>query len=337
MPTATEPWESLAPGSTWRGWWSCGEGPSALRLPVLAARGAEDGPTLLATGGVHGDEYEGPAAIHALFHHLDGEGRTAGRSLRRGTLVGLPVINVTAWEARTRVTPADGVNLNRVFPGSQRGIASPADALAHAVFERFVRCCDVLVDLHSGGAALVHLPLVGWYRGGRDAERLARGFGLALHPWIVPDVPGVLSYEANRAGKVAIGAEWYGGARLDPAGVAAYTFGLRRVLAALGMVAPREETAMAEGQAVSLDPRTPIAGDYQETEKGGPLHTPRGAGRSCGLWRAAGYALRRARGGRRGGPVDAGGHCRGSAPHPVPPSGGPARLHWIAAEGDVIR
>lgn len=66
-----------------------------------------------------------------------------------------------------------------------------------------------------------------WYAGGSEAEQLAHSFGSGLAPWLIATVPGVLSYEAHRAGKIALGAEWGGGARLDPAGVAGYTAGLR--------------------------------------------------------------------------------------------------------------
>ncbi len=253
MITSAKPWEALEAGAIWRGWWETGlPGPPAL--PVLAARGRQSGPTLVVTGGVHGDEYEGPTAIQALFADLD-MARLCGRVL------GLPVLNMAAWEARSRVTPADGLNLNRVFPGRPEE-TGPTAALAQVVFETFVRPCAALVDLHSGGAALDHLPLIGWY-GDAVSQRVGRGFGAALHPWRMPDVPGVLSYEAHRAAKVALGAEWHGGARLDLAGVAAYTEGLRRILQALEMI-PMEGSA-----AEPADTRLPIAGDYQETAQGG--------------------------------------------------------------------
>jgi predicted deacylase len=254
---ANNPWESLAPGGSWRGEWDPGVN-GVPALPVRAVRGASPGPTLLVTGGVHGDEYEGPAAIARVFEHLRGDRLS-------GMVFGLPVLHVAAWLARSRVSPVDGADMNRVFPGCTGGGVGPTPALAHAVFDTFVCRCDVLVDLHSGGAALVHLPLAGWYAGGTgDAERLARGFGTAFHPWQLPDVPGVLSYEAHRAGKVAIGAEWHGGARLDPAGLAAYTSSLRYVLASLGMLPIEPHEAAA-----ALERRPPISGGYQETPVGG--------------------------------------------------------------------
>lgn len=252
MAQTIQPWELLSPDSTWRGWWQPPiEGIPAL--PVLAARGRRDGPTVLVTGAVHGDEYEGPAAIHALFNNLD-------LSELAGRVIGLPVVNVAAWQAHARTSPVDGIDLNRVFPGTDDAGAEPSRQLARAVFEHFVRPCDVLIDLHSGGARLVHLPMVGWYAGDAEAERLARRFGEGLMPWLIPDVPGVLSSEAHQAGKIAIGAEYGGGARLDPGGVAAYTAGLRRLLALL---------AGEEPEPAAPDTRRPIAGSYQTGEQGG--------------------------------------------------------------------
>jgi len=247
------PWQTLAPGQNWRGHWNPNlDGFSPL--PVLAMRGAQDGPTLLITGAVHGDEYEGPIAIRTFFHQLDS-------TQLRGRVIGLPVINTAAWAARVRVTPRDGGDLNRVFPGVADSPETPTVALAHAVFDTLVRACDVLIDLHSGGAKLMHLPMIGWYAGGAEAERLARGFGADFYPWQMFDRAGVLSREAHCAGKVALGAEWGGGARLDPVGATAYAAGLHRVLAALEMVPSQEE--------VVRDERPPIIGSYQATDAGG--------------------------------------------------------------------
>ena len=41
-------------------------GGEGLRLPLLAAVGAEPGPTVVVLAGIHGDEYEGPIAISTL-------------------------------------------------------------------------------------------------------------------------------------------------------------------------------------------------------------------------------------------------------------------------------
>ena len=257
MPTSASSWKLPEPGQIRRDRWQTGL-TEVEWLPVLAARGGRSGPVVLVTGAVHGDEYEGPAAIQTLFSALDMDGL-------HGAIVGLPVVNPPAWRARTRTTPTDGLDLNRLFPGSSHSSAQPTQRLAEVVYEQFVQQCDVLVDLHSGGVRLLHLPMAGWYQGGaRDAERIARGFGATFHPWLVPDVPGVLSYEAHRLGKVSIGAEWGGGGRLSLKGRDAYVQALRGVLAHL--TEPRDTDE-------ELDRSSPIAGHYQTTEVGGLFTT----------------------------------------------------------------
>lgn len=243
-------WTQLTPGTSGRGWWQ--PQPTTLpALPVLAARGTADGPTVLISGGVHGDEYEAPAAIHTFFDALD-PGQLAG------TVVGLPVVNMAAWLARSRTAPVDGVDLNRVFPGDPAA-AEPSRQLAAAVFAAFVEPCDVLIDLHSGGARLQHTPMVGWYAGDERGEALARRFGGGLMPWLLPDVTGNFSCEARRAGKIALGAEYSGGAGLDRSGVQAYAEGIRRLLA---MLQDGVDT-------FAPDIRRPITGSYQPVEVGG--------------------------------------------------------------------
>jgi uncharacterized protein len=247
MTTTRQPWLHLAPGTALRTWWDSTI-PDIPPLPVLAARGRRDGPMTVLTGGVHGDEYEGPAAIHALFETLDLDALA-------GVVIGLPVVNVAAWRAHSRVSPLDGLDLNRIFTNGGSVGPEPSRRLGEALFATFVRPCDVLIDLHSGGVRLVHLPMIGWYEGNERAETLARIFGEGLVPWLIPDVSGVLSCEAHRAGKIALGAEYSGGAGLDRAGVAAYTAGLRRLLALLGGDSPAQ-----------MDMRRPIAGSYQTVE-----------------------------------------------------------------------
>jgi predicted deacylase len=224
--------------------------PGATDLPPLPVReiiGARSGPHLLVTGGVHGDEYEGPAAIEAWFGQLD-PATLAGRV----TL--LPVVNVAAWNARQRRTPADDADLNRAFPGNPNG--GPTARLAHAVWQEFIAPADAIIDLHSGGIAFMHLPLAGIYAGaGETARKMAAAFDARFRAWIVPDCPGVLSREAHHAGKQVAGVEWGGGGALDPLGVSALLAALNRCLGVLGLTADQAAFATADAQ-------PPVAGDY---------------------------------------------------------------------------
>jgi predicted deacylase len=64
-----------------------------IEIPVLIARGAKPGKTLVVSAGVHGDEFEGVRAIFDTFRHID----TAAMS---GNLIAVPVANPPAGTAR---------------------------------------------------------------------------------------------------------------------------------------------------------------------------------------------------------------------------------------------
>ena len=112
-------------------------------IPALCIAG-EPGPTVLLTAGVHGDEYEGPAALMRLFEALSETDIT-------GRLIILPQLNAPACRAGTRVSPLDGGNLNRLCPGSAEG--TPTEQIAHLLCHVLFPVADAVIDLHSGGAA----------------------------------------------------------------------------------------------------------------------------------------------------------------------------------------
>jgi predicted deacylase len=86
-----------------------------VRLPLYVACAAQPGPTIVAIGGTHGDEYEGPVGLKNLIRELD------PRRLVRGRLIVIPVLNVPAFRAGRRESPLDGGNMNRAFPGNPHG------------------------------------------------------------------------------------------------------------------------------------------------------------------------------------------------------------------------
>ena len=100
-----------------------------LAFSTLILRGKTPGKTFLVTGGVHGDEYEGPIAIQDLFQELDPE-------TLRGTYFAIPILNTPAFVAGTREGGWDHQNLARIFPRESIGDAE------RAYCERFfrVRC-----------------------------------------------------------------------------------------------------------------------------------------------------------------------------------------------------
>ncbi len=120
----------------------------AVMTPITVIRNGP-GPTALLTGANHGDEYEGPIALQGLAHDLEA-GEIAGR------VIILPYMNYPAFRAGTRVSPIDGVNLNRAFPGAPDGSAT--EKIADYFQTELVPMADVVLDYHSGGKTLDFLP-----------------------------------------------------------------------------------------------------------------------------------------------------------------------------------
>lgn len=208
---------------SWKLGWQRWEAIPEAALHVFCAGNAENGPTALITAGVHGDEYEGPAAVAALAREL------AGASLN-GRVLLVPVVNPLARLTGTRLTQEDDKNLARSFPGKSDG--SVTERLAGAVFEHLLRSADFLIDLHSGGVEYLFLPVAGFYGDivhHNGSYMAARRFGLPSL-WQLPPTPGVLSYEAARMGRVAIGHEYLGAGQLSPEGVKAYASGVKNCL-----------------------------------------------------------------------------------------------------------
>ena len=113
--------------------------------------GRGDGPHLLITGGVHGDEFEPMQAIRRLA------GSVAAETLS-GRLTLVPVVNEAAF-LRGERTADDELDLARTCPGDPTG--SITERTAHAVSE-LIRTADYYIDLHTGGRVMSVWPLVGY-------------------------------------------------------------------------------------------------------------------------------------------------------------------------------
>jgi predicted deacylase len=192
--------------------------------------GQHDGPHVLITGGVHGDEFEPMAAVRRLMGDL------AGQDLRgRVTLV--PVVNEPAFRLGQR-TSEDGLDLARTCPGRPAG--SITERIAHAL-THLIRSADYYIDLHTGGTRLQVYPLAGYTLHPRpeilDRQRkMARLFGLPIIWGTDPSPDGRSLSVARDAGIPAIYAEYLGGGGFTEQGVAAYLCGCRNVLIDLGML-----------------------------------------------------------------------------------------------------
>jgi predicted deacylase len=190
------------------------------------------GPHLLVLGGVHGDEVGGIVAA----------GRLAAVQwpLRCGRLTVVPVAHEAAHLSDARVSPVDGGNLARSFPGAIG--RTETEELAWLITHRLIATADVLIDLHTSNFT-TDMPLfVGCVDDGSvhatQAVELAFGFGLPLL-WTHPAVgPGRTLTVALDRGIPALYVESPVGGVLNPVFIDAYIDGVGSVMESLGMLAP---------------------------------------------------------------------------------------------------
>ena len=144
-----------------------------VAIPVIIARGAADGPTLWLHGCVHGNEYCGAFIIHELI-------RTLKTDRLSGTVVALPILNLTAFRKKQRMSPFEGFtggDLNRCFPGKPDG--SLTEQMAHAIYSELRQHANYLIDMHTAMTPDVRWALYADAPGevGRKSEGMARAFG----------------------------------------------------------------------------------------------------------------------------------------------------------------
>ncbi|MGF1511252.1 MAG: succinylglutamate desuccinylase/aspartoacylase family protein [Myxococcota bacterium] len=200
-------------------------------LPVFVARGIRPGPFACVISGIHGDEINGYESSRRVFAEVDPEDLA-------GTLAILPAVNIHGFRSGNRYL-SDRRDLNRYFPGKRSG--SVASYLAHAVFQRFVRRCAFLIDLHTASLKRDNLPQIRVDLEHQPSVRVAREFGLGL---IVggkgPD--GSLRREAVRAGIPTIIYEAGEPHRFDEASIASGARGILNVLKRREMIRGEPES-----------------------------------------------------------------------------------------------
>ena len=115
-------------------------------IPVIVARGTEDGKTVGITAAVHGNELNGIPVIQRLFKELDVKKLS-------GTIVGIPVVNVPSYLRKKRRF-LDGTDLNHIMPGKENGTVS--QVYAWRVVEKVIKQFDYLLDLHTASNGRVN-------------------------------------------------------------------------------------------------------------------------------------------------------------------------------------
>jgi len=221
-------------------------GYSLVPLTVINGLRGPNANGVLCFGGTHGNEYEGQVGLKRLCADLRPEEMT-------GRVVLMPQLSESACVANMRVSPLDGVNMNRAFPGNPRGTIS--SRIADFVKTRVFPMGRIVVDIHSGGmeGAFPHCtsfhPIPDAAQRA-ETEQLARLFdtGFALI-YSSAMASGLLTDEAEAEGKITIGAEMGAGASVDRMGVRHSYEGVRNVLRHYGLMDGELANIRAAGSA----------------------------------------------------------------------------------------
>jgi len=137
-----------------------------LKLHATVVHGKSDGPVLLLTACIHGDEYNGAEIVRRVL-------RLPALSKLAGTLITVPIVNRPGFVTRSRYMP-DRRDLNRLFPGSATG--SLGARLARVLVEDVLPLADAVIDLHTGALNRANLPQIRVCPGDERSLELARVF-----------------------------------------------------------------------------------------------------------------------------------------------------------------
>jgi N-alpha-acetyl-L-2,4-diaminobutyrate deacetylase len=258
-----------------------------VEIPIVVVKNGT-GPTVLFTGGVHGDEYEGLISVSQLARTLD-------PATIQGRVIMMPAVNVPAVLNDTRLSPVDNRDLNRCFPGNPRGTFS--EMLAHFVDSVILPHVDISVDVHTAGhsgdtALSTNMHYLPDPEMRQKTMAAAAAFGAPYNVvfWGV-DEGATLTSSVERRGILSLGTELGGWGRVNIEGVRIGHRGLSNTLKHFGLIEGKPETGQRDGSPATrhmmvrdqacyafapaegvFEPRHMVGDSVEEGELAGYLH-----------------------------------------------------------------
>ncbi len=197
-----------------------------ITMPIHVYRSKVDGPTLLLSGGLHGDEVNGIETIRRMISEKVFD------NLISGTVIAVPILNLFGFLNHAREVP-DGKDVNRSFPGSANG--SLASRVAYRLTKNILPLIDYGIDFHTGGAQRTNYPQVRFSSSDKNSKLIADAFGA---PYTLNSnlIPKSLRHQSSKMGKPIIVYEGGESLRIDEFSIEEAIEGSKRVMAYLGMI-----------------------------------------------------------------------------------------------------
>lgn len=259
------------PGQVTNGWIEIGETADGqpVQMPVQIVTGESPGPVLWVDGAIHGDELEGTAGIWRVFDRL-----TMGQL--SGTLITVPITNVSAFHAARRTSPLDDIDINRVFPGGAD--RSYTWQLAERYLSTIEEHATHYINLHGGGNTHdVVYYLIYRSTGDRQAVDTSREMALVAGSTIVWKSQDAWLEQSSFAqltehGIPAIIVEAGGEGRIREHNVEAHASSIMNVMSYLGML-PSDTAVRAKAATTWIS-----SADFFFSQRGGVWSTSRKVG-----------------------------------------------------------
>lgn len=197
-----------------------------IEIPVHVVHSKNEGPALLLSAGMHGEETNGIEIIRKIIS------RTEVRDLLCGTLIVIPVINIVSFLFGSRDLP-DGRDLNRCFPGTKSG--SLGSRIAYDLMKHILPIIDFGVDFHTGGAKINNYPQLRCVFDFPENLNLAERFST---PLIVDSTyrEGTFRMEASKKNKPILVYEGGESMRFDYLAINEGVNGCLRLMHSFGMI-----------------------------------------------------------------------------------------------------
>lgn len=197
-----------------------------LNIGAHVVHGRQDGPVLLVTAALHGDEINGVEICRRLL-------KVSRLSRLRGTLIVVPIVNTYGFVQQSRYLP-DRRDLNRSFPGSEKG--SLGSRMAYQFTEKILKLSTHVIDLHTGALHRANFPQVRASAKDKVALSMAENFNA---PIIIKAASrdGTMRGTANNLGIPIILYEAGEALRFDEQSIKIGVRGIVNVMERLGMLA----------------------------------------------------------------------------------------------------
>ena len=199
-----------------------------LKIPIIIERSKIDGPVILFSAGIHGDEINGVEIVRQLITQKINKPKI-------GTIICIPIVNMFGFVIKSREFP-DGKDLNRVFPGTKKG--SLASRFAFHIVSEIMPIVDYAIDFHAGGASRFNAPQVRLVPNDPELKKLADVFNAPFTLYSRNIAGSFRNASAKLNVKMLL---FEGGKSLDinPAVADEGVNGAKRVLASLDMLQPK--------------------------------------------------------------------------------------------------